>query len=405
MDLKKRNIVLILVLCLLAGVGAFFGPKVYRAVRVYKLAEEFLTQSVQSLDVTVQTEGERTVSFRLDWQENQDKRIFTLESGGEQVYFCDGVLYLKNGKGYRFSEAIPDLMPILEKPWLLVPVFQIQHEEDQWLLSIKTEDFLPQIRNLNVTLTEAEAGIRKLYLNSWGQELGDFLGLQAAVRAERDVAAIPDSVLERIRTGAVQADQDLTQEILRLIKGWMLLHNTDPLGMEMTLQVDLLELPLNTSLTLYSTNAYEKPIRYLNKGGAGFYFTDGAACTPEGVKIGTPDPSMDVSQLPGLVYYLCFNGELSCDADTYRLELDQQGMEQVLYAIVPEAENMALNLTQGTLELRMEGDAIGSVSIHMAGRMDLVITQVDIGAAVGITFLNEPFVFEIPQSVLGALLE
>ena len=405
LQMKKGYIVLIVLLCLVLGLGAFFGPKVYRSVRAWQLVEEFLTCPSQSLDMTVMTEGNKNVDFRLDWQEIRDQRIFTLESGGETVHYCDGVIYLKNGKGYRFSEAIPDLTPILEKPWLLVPLVQIQKEGDQWLLALKTEELLPQIRNLNVTLEEGEEGIREVYVNTWGKDVGDFLGLQAKVRNDRTVLEMPRSVLEAIESGTVQGGKDLTRDVIRLVRGWMLLNNKDPLGMEMDVSVDLLELPLGTELTLYTTDAYGKTVSYLNKNGVGFYFTEGAACTPEGVKIGTPDASMDMSQLPGMAYYLCFNGDLACEGDVYRLDLNQEGMEQVLYTIAPEAKDMALSLTEGTLELRMEGDAISSIYIHVAGQVDLVITKVDIGAGVDMKIIQEEFELNIPQKVLDTLLE
>lgn len=403
--MKTRYIVLILVLCVILALGALFGPKIYGGIRVCQLTEDFLTGESRSLDVRVMTEGNRNVDVRLDWQSVGQKRIFTLESGGESIYYCDGVIYLKNGKGYRFSEALPDLSPILEKPWLLAPLVQIQKEGDQWLLALKTEELLPQIRNLNVTLEEGEEGIRKVYVNTWGKEVGDFLGLQAVVRQERTVAAVPEEVIRSIKSGAVQGGKDLTKDIIRMIKGWMILNNKDPLGVEMDVSVDLLELPLSTQLTLYTTGAYGKPISYLSKNGTGFYFTEGAACTAEGVAIDTPDSSMDMSRLFGLAYYLCFNGELSCDGDIYRLALNQQGMEQVLYTIVPEAKDMALSLTEGTLELRMEGDAISSIYIHVAGQVDLVITKVDIGAGVDMKIIQEEFELNIPQKVLDTLLE
>lgn len=405
MRLKKRYIVLIVLLCLLLGAGAFFGPKIYRAVRVYRLAEEFLAGQEQSLDVTVQTEGNKNVFFRLDWQEVQGGRIYTLESGGETVYCCDGVLYLKNGKGYGFFDALPDLTPILEKPWILYPLVQIQQEGNQWLLSVSAQDLIPQIRNLNVTMEEGEGGIHTLYCNTWGAEIGDFVGLKAVTRDDRAVSEVPRAVLDAIESGTLQGGKDLTQDMIRLLKGWVLLNNKDPLGMELNLNVDLLSLPLNTRIQLYTTKAYDKPISYLSKDGVGFYFTDKAACTTEGVKIGSPDSSVDTAKLLGFAYYLCFNGDLSCEADTYRLVLDQTGMEQVLYTIAPEAKDMALTLTEGALELKMEGDTIASIFIRVMGQMDLMVTQVDIGAGVQINIVQEDFVLDIPEAVLDALLE
>ena len=402
--MKKGYLVLIVLLCLLLVAGAFFGPKIYRAVRVYKLAEDFLTEPVQSLDVSVMTEGEKTLSFRLDWQEVAGKRVYTAYSSGETVCFCDGVLYLKNGKGYGFAEALPDLTPVLENPWILWPLVQIQKEESQWLLSVSAQELFPQIRNLNVTLEEGEQGIRLVQCNTWGAQIGDFLGFKAVVSADRTIDEVPREVVDAIESGKLQGGKDLTEDVIRLLKGWIRLNNTDPLGMEIGLNVDLLELPLNTKIQLYSTDAYGKTVSYLNRDGVGFYFTEDAACTAEGVKIGTPDASVETEKLLGFAYYLCFNGDLSCEGDVYRLRLDQTGMEQVLYTIVPEAKDMVLSLSEGTLELKMEGDAIASISIAIAGQMDLVITQMDIGAGVQIDIVQEEFIFEIPQTVRDALL-
>lgn len=403
--MKKGYIVLILLLCVVLALGALLGPRVYRTVRVYRLAEEFWTSPGESMDVTLMLEGGKNLSFRLDWQDVAGKRIFAMESGAEQVYYCDGVIYLKNGKGYRFAEALPDLTPVLEKPWVLLPLVEIQKNENQWNLSVKTGDLIPELRDLNVKLNEGEQGIENVTVDTGGQKLGELLGFTARVRNDRTVPGVPGEVLSAIKTGTVQADKDLTRDMLRLVKGWMLLNNTDPLGMTVEVQVDLLELPLSTELTLYSTKSYIKPIHYLNKNGVGIYFTEGAACTPEGVRIGSPDASVDTAQLLGFAYYLCFNGDLSCQGDVYRLALDQQGMEQVLYTLVPEAKDMALTLKEGALELHMEGDRVSALTITIAGQVDLVITQVDIGLQVNAQILQEEFVLNIPQAVLKTLLE
>ena len=175
--------------------------------------------------------------------------------------------------------------------------------------------------------------------------------------------------------------------------------------MTVGVQVDLLELPLSTDLTLYTTRAYSKPIHYLNKNGTGIYFTEGAACTPEGVRIGSPELAVDAAQLVGFVYYLCLNGDLTCKGDTYRLELDQQGMEELFYGLVPEAKEMALSLTEGALEIKMEGDEIASVQINLTGEVDLLITRVTIGAQVNMQIIREDFQMVIPQAVLDTLLK
>ena len=404
MPMKKRYIVLTVLLCLVLVAGAFLVPRVCRMVEAYRLMTAFLFQPEQSLDVTVQLDGDREVEFRLDWRTEEGKRVFVLKSGEEAVYFCDGVLYLKNGKGYRFEEALSDLSQVLEKPWMLAPVVRIAREGYHWQVDMETAEVLPELDYLSITMEENLDGIETLSLRTSGRKLGSLTGVRTLTRSDRVAVKAPQEVLDAIKSGIVQADKDLTRDILRLVKGWMLLSSTDPLGVKMDIQVDLLELPLHTQLELYSTKAYEKPIHYLNKDGVGLYFTDGAACTPEGKRIGSPEIPVDMTRMLGLAYYLCFNGDLSCQGDRYRLELNQAGMEQVLYAIAPETADMALTLEEGALELIMAGDAISSVNIAISGQVDLVITQVEIAARVGMEILQADFGMEVHQKVLDTLL-
>ena len=78
MPMKKRYIVLTVLLCLVLVAGAFLVPRVCRMVEAYRLMTAFLFQPEQSLDVTVQLDGNREVEFRLDWRTEEGKRVVVL---------------------------------------------------------------------------------------------------------------------------------------------------------------------------------------------------------------------------------------------------------------------------------------------------------------------------------------
>lgn len=394
--MKKAGWIIGMLLCVLLVLGLMFGPGIWRAVSVWKLAEGFLTQPEQSMSVSITTAEKESLSIRLDWQEADGKRVYTLESGGVAVYCCGGVIYLENGKGYDFSDALPDGTGLLETPWVLYPMVKIQHDAGVWALNLKSGELLPELYGKTLILETGENGIDILQLVTSEQE--GIRHIRAGVW-DREVLPLPEAVREAIRSGAVQADKDLTEDVLRLVAGWAWLSGKDPLGMTLDFNADCGPLELSDTLELYRSGG----ISYVEKGGLGVYAADGAVCTADGTLLTSADPPMEAAQLLGLAYQLCLNGDLRCEGDVYRLELDQQGMEGLAYAIAPQARELNVELRSGTLELEMKGDQIRAIRVHCGGSVDVLLASVDVSIGAELSVMEGEVAFTVPQAVLDAI--
>lgn len=399
--MKKKYVVLAIVLCLTLILGLVFGPKLYRAGKVWGMLDGFLSPKERSLDVTVSVEGNEDMTFRLDWQQVNEKRVCCLESGGVAVYYCDGVIYLENGKGYDFGDAIPDLSALLEKPWLLYPLVQIDHEGGTWAVNLNTAKAIPQLYGLSLVLEEGDDGAQVVQCFGWKDQNGGYFGIRAAKRQDREILSVPQEVVESIASGAVQGDKDLTEDVLRLMKGWADLSSREVLGMELELSADCGPLELADTLSVRRNN--QTGISFVEKNGYGLYFFGEKVCTADGTVLAAGGSSVEAVQLLGVAYYLCLNGDLICEGDVYSLTLDQEGMEAIASAIVPEAENFNVAFESGYLRLQMNGDTIESIKLYCGGSVDLLLTQV--GASVGaeLRVMDGDLAFAVPQEVLDAL--
>lgn len=386
--LKKRNVILLILLLLLIP-GLLFGPGLARGVRVYGLVSDLLGQAQGSADLTL--EGDIALNGQLDWLDRSGRRVFRLTQSGVAFYYCDGVVYLENGKGYDFSEALPDLSAVTDNPWLLFPLTKIDHQEGLWTL--RAEEY-----GLTLNLEEGAAGLEAVDFR-----LGDRLSGKLTLR-EAEPMTVPQAILDAIASGEVQAGQDLTGETLRLAAGLADLSSRDPLGLELQLTADCGMLTLDETLTLSRGIVNQTPIHHLVREGQGLYFTDRAACTENGTLLTEQEASIAPSQLLGLVYQLCLNGELSCQGDVYSLTLDQQGMEAFAYAIVPEAEAMNITFRSGTLSLTMTESTIDSIRIHCGGSIDVLLTQLEVSVGAEVRVMEGPS-FTVPQAVLDTLIE
>lgn len=398
--MKKAGWIVGIVLCALLVLGLVFGPGIWRAVTVWNLAEDFLSQPQRSMLVTVSTEQQDMV-FRLDWQDVDGKRIYTLESSGVAVYCCDGVIYLENGKGYDFSGALPDWSGILERPWRLFPVVRIQHDAEVWALNLRSGELLPELYGCALILETEEDSIEILQLITGGlpiDGLEDLRNVWVGVQ-DREVLEVPGEVLESIQSGAVQGSKDLTEDVLRLMAGWARLSGKDPLGMTLELSADCGPLKISDTLELYRSGE----ISYVEKGSLGLYFAGGAVCTADGTRLTTADSTIEAAQLLGMAYQLCLNGDLRCEGDVYRLELDQQGMEQFAYAIAPEAEGMNVLFQSGSLELELNGDEISAIRVQCGGSVDVLLTSVEISIGAALRPMEGEVSFTVPQAVLDAI--
>lgn len=375
--MKKRYIILILLVCL---VVAFFCSDLPDGLQGYKLLSDLWAQNSGSADISV-----NALQLQADWLDIEGKRILRIGQAEGALYLCDGVLYLENGKAYTVETTLPESSSI---PWLTA--LNMEREGDTWAFALETEE----LGTVNLTMQAGENGPEILSLSA------EDLTAQAVIHSDREPMTVPQAVLDAIAAGQAQ---DLTESLLRLMQGWAALSSRNPLAMDLALSADCGILNFNQKLNIYRTVISDFPIYCVEKSGYGLYFTGETVCTADGTVLTGEASTVESAKILGLVYSLCFNGDLVCNGDTFSLTLDQAGMEALAYTIAPEAEDLNITFTSGSLNLTMAENTIQSIQITCAGTIDMILTQIQASIGAALTFPEENVDFTLPEAVIQTL--
>lgn len=375
--------ILAVLLCGVLILGILFGPGIYRGVKMFSMICDVWNQPEASLDLRV----DERMNIRLDWTELPQGRVLILESSGVKVCFCSGVIYLENGKGFDFTQSTRNIVTMLQDPWKLLPLVTIQQEKQRWTVSMAQPD-------VRLTLEEGASGIAVAQVR-----FSDTV-MEITPQTGRPVLAVPEQVAHSISQGTVPGNGDLTEALLRLLGAWAELGSRDILAMDVKLSADCG--PLSLAETLNARMDQNLGIGYVEKAGRGLYFKDGKICTADGKLLAQAETDVEAAQLLGVAYLLLLNGDFTCQGNVYTLELDQQGMADFAYTILPAAEKLNIGFESGRIQLVLEEHTLDRISVSCTGTLDLILTTVQ--ASIGTELqMKEATIFSINQAVLDAL--
>ena len=381
--MKVLKWVLAVLLCLVLVLGIVFGPGIYRGAKLLTMIRAVWDQPQVSLDLRV----DGSVDLRLDWTELSQGRVFILESSGVRVCFCNGVIYLENGKGFDFTRTTEQLVTMLQNPWKFLPLVQIQQENENWTVSMAE----PSVR---LTLEPGKTGFAAAQLRVSGRKF------EITPQPDRPVLTVPQAVAQAISLGKIPGNGDLTQALIRLLGAWAELGSRNILAMDLNLSADCG--PLSLSETLEARMNRNLGIGYVEKSGRGLYFKDGRICTADGKLLAQTETDVEATQMLGMAYLLLLNGDFTCRGDVYSLELDQKGMEDFAYTILPAAENLNIGFESGKIQLVLRENALDSISVSCTGNLDLLLTTVRVSIGTELQ-MQDAAMFSINQAVLDAL--
>lgn len=353
-------------------------------IDIYHVLREFESQTelVMSLDVeaelgTEYLETEATV-FRTKLAE---KRVTCIEQNGTKLYYADGKILLENGRAYQMTESFPDYSEILGE---LVEFYQAVEIETSGLndariysITIKQEDAkcilemlvpsvaeqLSETQTLEVDVILKDEKLDKIEFTSSGN-LNDSEKTKISVSAvltmvkpEDGQLEIAQEVQDAITSGEYEVAGELNEDMFRLLSAWMDLKSQDSLDMK------------------WSINADCGPI----------------AIKEEGNQVTSTEQSVQVSEeVMDLAYQVCLNGNYNCiqndGAYIYTLSLNEEGMESVVQAISPEAQELGLNLKAGSIQVMVKDDTISGIRVVCSGNAKIALVEVPISFGVELGF-------------------
>lgn len=413
---KKWYIVIGVVVAIVAAVILYFCiaylPKLQVGKEISDLLQPLLTEENQSmhLDISADLAGE-LVDFESDIylvKEDETKYI-VMEQYDFPIYVVDNVLYLENGHAFKIAEEMQTQSVEYKDLFLQIAaayeVFDITcvktdletgysvnvtGEQVQELLRIVmpasagagdgVSKLLSSIENLNLQMSARNDKLDQIEMSGSADIDGKSVQVEIVISEfqvlDAGEYAIPDVVMETVKTVDKDALFNLTEDLYRLIVAFEQFSKQEtPTG--------TVTLSANCGIIDFRQTYDLKELENLaDTGNAGTAGTIGN---------GSVDAEA-VENLPAMIGFLCMEGEISCtETDgvfVYQLALDQKMMGTIAEAVAPELVNYVLNLTKGIAEVTIEEEQVSTIKIQIDGSVRVLFTDVPMEVGAEFVFLN-----------------
>lgn len=444
-DKKKKCwliplILFLVILCIVsAGVIWFLTSDLRTGMEAYNLLKEYNEQEELTMELNVQAEvgDERVDTVANITRTNCDGyNITCVEQFGISLYYYNGTVYLENGKAFEISSLFPDYSEIIGQAADLYHALTITQESNKEgrLYSIVAEGkdarslleiLVPQVADelsdaqvIRIELQENQDEIDYIHFSANGT-LNDNAKTDVTVEADlttmeydSQAANIPTKVKKAVKRGTKESNNELTEDLFRILSAWKELEGRDHFASNLQLSADCGPIAFNDNLQMLRVNEEDLTIYCIQKNGNYIYFTDKAICNQYGNAVETGNEElMEAAKLWNIAYQTCLNGDFNCtgsgDRYIYTLKLDQEGMESVAYAIAPEAKKLGVSLESGSIQITLNKEHLRMIHFSCSGSVKVVTADVPVSlnGDVRIDDADTELEFSVPESVIQTLGE
>ncbi|MGN0977492.1 MAG: hypothetical protein ACI4PH_05495, partial [Faecousia sp.] len=425
---KKRLLIALIVLLVLAlvigGCVAVYllNPGIVDTVQAYRLIQTNVNDKELAMVLTVDAVyGDQTVQVEadIDRTQLQGKNVVVIRQRNNALYYCDNVVFLENGNGYKLNAEFPDYSQLLGQVSELYRHVDITAEDGQYAITASGEDAAELLQILVPTLAEkfSDLGgievsletenveLKQVHFRSGGTLNGKECSLEARLRLLGDPEVlIPQRVRDAILNGSGDVTTVVTKNLIALVNAWNVLESQDPLCADLVLTADCGPLKLSEQLEFYRDSSGAKQIYSLQKNGYGLYFTDTKVCDRNGLSVSAEQERLaDSAQLLDLAYDLCQRTNVAVSNGVYTITLDEEGMYQAASAIAPETMDMDIAFGEGTVQIQLSNGEIDSISFAISGSVKVVVADVPVSLTGELTIARTQREFSVPDTVRKVL--
>lgn len=418
------------VVLLLALAGGILAVRFLGAVSEARTAlEDFAAQPDAAMTLTVDTELEEQLTHaEMDITKAQvdGHSVACISSNGISLYYADGAVILENGSAYEASSLYPDYSQLpAEAARILQSAsataqrsggtitcrLTAEGENARALLSLllpAQSEYLADTQKLTMQLITTGGTFVSLNFDAEGT-LTDDRKTTYALSAELTAAepeeglVVPDPVVNAVRSEDTVSRAALSEDLVRLITAWTDFRQSASCTSDFTLEAHLGNLSLDETMRYAQTFVEGRKITCIRTGDLTIYGAGGTFCDASGAQLTAAEAGLaDRIHLLEVLHQICLSGtfdsvETGSDNWLYTLALDEEGMEKIPTAAVPDAESLSGTLTSGSVQLRLKDGAISEIDCACTGGPDaqvvfsvkLVLTQTD--------------GFDVPAAVLAQL--
>lgn len=417
--------VLIAVVTALAfGIYHFQNSDLKTGLDAYQLISQYADQEKLAIDMTVTAEmgeSEHTLSAHLEKTSAEETAVTVIRQEPISLYYANGVVYLENGKAFKFDGSHPDYSRLLEDAAKLFRNTGIEESEGTYTISAQGDDamgilqtLMPSrldgtvnIQTFTVTLTTKEGILAGILFESEGTLEDDTQTYR--VSAHMDVAepdtelTIPKSVLGALGKNA-DADTVLSEDLIALAQAWMDLNGRSLIAADVNLSADCGPLVISEDLDFHQQKLDGLTVGCLQKNNYSIYFTDKRLCDKNGTAMTLDQqPLVESVELLDIAYELCMNSTYTVQNNCYTIALDKAQMESIVHRILPETADMAITFESGSVRVYLSNGAISRITVSCSGSMEIIIAEVGASISANIRLREPDADFEIPEKVLAAL--
>lgn len=426
---KKRWIIGLLVLsavviALVFGIYHFQNSNLKTGLDAYQLISQYADQEKLAIDMTVTAEvggSSHTLSAHLEKTSADGTAVTVIRREPISLYYINGLVYLENGKAFKFDGSHPDYSQLLKDAAKIFRNTGIEESEGTYTISAQGEDAMGILKTLmpsqledsvniqtfTVTLTTKESVLTGLLFQSEGTLEDDTQTYHVSARmdvAEPDPElTIPKSVLGALGNSA-DADTILSDDLIALTQAWMDLNGQSLIAADLNLSADCGPLVISEDLDFHQQKLDGLTVGCLQKNNYSIYFTDKRLCDKNGAAMTLDQqPLVESVELLDIAYELCMNSAYIVQNNCYTISLDKGQMESIVHRILPETADMAITFESGSIRVYLSNGAISRITVSCSGSMEIMIAEVGASISANIRLREPDADFSIPEKVISAL--
>ncbi|MBC5721509.1 methyl-accepting chemotaxis protein [Flintibacter sp. NSJ-23] len=425
---RTRLAAAVLVLaCLIGGATWFLVSGGWNTVAAVRLLHRYAQQPDLTIEMDAQAEagGRRyRIDALIDIVQVGEHLTTRLERDGAAVYYSDGMLYLGDGTSVRVDMGFPDYAALLDTVAGLyrdgdISAFSnsgeniysvtVSGERVSSILKALFPDsasYLASLESLNLDLVAKGNELSALRL--WTKGTADTtdhdcisLAVELRIHTAEGKVDLPQPVRARILAGD---QKETAPDLLRLLLAWRRLNAEDPLVSRLSYQADCGPLVVDSELELFRTYVDGREVVGLRKSGQTLYMVDGGVLDEQG---GSVSGQEELVSLPGVLLHLWLEGGLEYEerngTGLYTLSLRQEEIEEVIQALLPEAEGLDTSLTAGKLQIELTDQGIERISFQVRGSVHVLSINAPVSISGSFTFPEETEEISIPAPVEEAV--
>lgn len=423
--------VIVVVVLLAIAAGVFFVSRNFGTeLEAYRILNAYVQKDplAMTLRVDAELDGQAIgLDAEICKTKVEGKTVTCLQREGVQLFYAGETVYLENGRAFSVGGDYPDyaeLLPQAAELYRLVNVSaSTSGTQKTYRLTAKDENADALVRILlqelpaDSTVRTFEAALtadgQKPIRLTFSAELTG--GTPATLNAELSFSEgvttapeIPGAVRSAITSGKPAEAGLLTDELFELLKGWAARCAGESMSADLTLSADCGPVVVNDTLQIDQKRVSGQSITAVRKNALTLYLSGDRLCDGSGNAASDQLSGLaDSAELIDAAYQLLLNGETSCtisgDTKTYTLSLDEKEMENLAYAIAPEAKSQSITFKEGTLEAVLTGGVLTSLRVSCAGSIRVVLADTPVSLSAAAAFTERDV--EVPQEVVDALVK